>query len=118
MSAAAVPVAIDVLGRKQPVDRILEVGLGPATGLHQCDAGGRMRDEDMAQAVGTVAAELVELAGDVGDESGAGADVHDLGMHSAIITAGSHYADVVFAALQCCCLQRRTTGCGAAWQRT
>ena len=87
MSTAAVPVAIDVLGGKQPVDRILEVGLRSAAGLHQRDAGGRMRDEDMAQSVAAVAAELVELASDVGDESGAGADVHDLGIHSAIMVA-------------------------------
>ena len=87
VSTAAVPVAVYVLGGKQPVYRILEVGLGSAASLDQRDASGSVRNEDVAQAIAAAATELMKFVGDLGDEPGSGSHVHDVGMHTAIMAA-------------------------------
>ena len=87
VSTAAVPVAVYVLGGKQPVDRILEVGLGSAARLDQPDASGGVRNEDVAQAIAAAATEPMKFVGDLGDEPGSGSHVHDVGMHTAIMAA-------------------------------
>ena len=87
VSTAAVPVTVYVLGGKQAVYRILEVGLGSAASLDQRDASGGVRNEDLAQAIAAVATELMKFVGDLGDEPGSGSHVHDVGMHTAIMAA-------------------------------
>ncbi len=102
VTSAAVPMPVDVVAREQPVNCVLEVGLGAAAGLDECDAGGRVWDEDVTQAVAASATELEERVGDIGDQSSAGAQLNDLGMHRSIIAAGVRgFAGGGFATLQC-----------------
>ena len=119
VSTAAVPVAVYVLGGKQPVYRILEVGLGSAARLDQHDASGGVRNEDVAQAIAAASTELMKFVGDLGDEPGSGSHVHDVRMHKVIMAAtlvtsvGRTCCDRVLALAEC-----QISGCGAAWQRT
>ena len=87
MTSAAVPVPVDVLAGEQPADCTREVSFGAAAGLDQRDACRRMGDEHVAQSVSASATELEELVGDLGDQPGPGAQLHDVGMHVAIIAA-------------------------------
>ena len=99
VAAASMPVPVDVLAREQPVNGVLEIGLGAASGLDQCDASGCMRNKDMTQTVAAVAAELTDHLSDVGDETSPGAYLDDIGIHFPIISGvkdlrrhkGSHH---------------------------
>ena len=86
VTAATVPVPVNVLAGEQPVNGVLEIGLGTASGLHQCDASGCMRNKDMTQAVAAVAAELKDHFSDIGDKTGSGTYLKDIGMHFPIIS--------------------------------
>jgi hypothetical protein len=85
VTAAAVPVPIDVVPRKQPVKGLLQVGFGAAAGLDQGDARGCVRNKDVTQSVAAVATELTDLVSDIADKPGSGTQLHDLGIHSSII---------------------------------
>jgi hypothetical protein len=102
VTSAAVPMPVDVVAREQPVNCFLEVGLGAAARLDECDADGRVWDEDVTQPVAASATELEERVGDIGDQSSAGAQLYDIGMHRSIIAAGVRgFAGGGFATLQC-----------------
>jgi hypothetical protein len=51
MTAAAVPVPVDVVAREQPVNGLLEVRLRAATSLDQGDARGCVRNKDVTESV-------------------------------------------------------------------
>lgn len=86
VTAATVPVSVNVLPGEQPVNGVLEIGLGAASGLNQCDASGCMWNKDMTQAVAAAAAELKDHFSDIGDKTSSGTYLHDIGMHFPIIS--------------------------------
>jgi hypothetical protein len=89
MTAAAMPMPVDVVAREQPVNGLFEVGLGAAASLDQCDARGCVRNKDVTQTVAAVATEPTDQASDIGDRTGSGTQLHDIGIHSSIMaTAG------------------------------
>jgi hypothetical protein len=47
VTPAAMPMSVEVLTWEQPLNGVLEIGLGAAAGLDQRDAGGRMRNKDV-----------------------------------------------------------------------
>jgi hypothetical protein len=55
MTEAAVLVPVDVVAREQPVNGLLEVRLGAATSLDQCDARSCVRNKDVTRSVDAVA---------------------------------------------------------------
>ena len=81
------PVPVHVLAREQPVNGILEIGLGAASGLDQCDASGCMRNKDVTQAVAAAVAELKNHLSDVGDETSSGTYLRDIRIHFPIISS-------------------------------
>jgi len=89
MTAAAVPVPVNVVAGKQPVNGLLEVRLGAAASLDQGDARGCVRNKDVTQAIAPVATKLKDQVSDIGDKTGSGTQLDDIGVHSSIIaTAG------------------------------
>ena len=88
VTAAAVPVPIDIVAWQQPVDGILKIGFGTAAGLDQGHAGGCMRHKDVTQAVAAVPTELKDLLADIGDKTVSGTQLHDIGIHASIIATG------------------------------
>jgi hypothetical protein len=92
MTAAAVPVPVNVVARAHPVNGHLEVRLRAATSLDQCDTRGCVRNKDVTQAIAAVATKLKNQVSDIGDKTGSGTQLHDIGVHSSIIaTAGYHF---------------------------
>ena len=68
MPAAAMSVPPSIVRREQLVQRVQQVLLRATAGLHDRDAGGRVRHEHVRQPVATgVADEVGYPAGDVGD---------------------------------------------------
>jgi hypothetical protein len=57
MTAASVPVPVDVVAGEQVVNGLLEVRLRAATSLDQCDPRGCVRNKDVTQSVAAVATE-------------------------------------------------------------
>lgn len=88
MSAAAMPMPVNVVFGEQPVDGVLEIGLRAAAGLDQCDAGSRMRNKDVTQPVAAVATELSDHLSDIGDDASSGVQLYDIRIHSPIIAFG------------------------------
>ena len=78
MTGAAVPVPIDVVAGKQPINGILQVELGAAPSLDQCEAGRCVRNKDMTQSVAAVATELNDQVSDISDQTGTGTQLHDI----------------------------------------
>src|SRR4029453_6424295 len=81
VTAAAVPVPIDVLTREQPINGLLEVRLGAAASLDQGDTRGCVRNKDMTQTVAAAATEALDVVSDIGDETRPGMQLHDIGIH-------------------------------------
>ena len=73
VTTAAVPVPVDVAAGQQPANGFLEVGLGAAASLDQCDAGSCVRNEDVTQSIAAVATELKDPVSEVSDKTGTGA---------------------------------------------
>ena len=63
--------AVTVVTREQPVEQLVEVGLGARARLHQRHTGGRVGCEDVHQSVAAFTAEAGDPLGDVGDVVGA-----------------------------------------------
>jgi hypothetical protein len=93
------PVPVNVLAGEQPVNGVLEIGLGAASSLDQCDAGGCMRNKDMTQAVAAIMAELKDHLSDIGDKTSSGTYLHDIGIHFPIIS-GNGLTDILIAHLR------------------
>jgi hypothetical protein len=72
VTATAMPVPVDVVTREQPVNGLLEVRLGAAAGLDQCEASSCMRNKDVTQPVAAVATELKDHLGDISDNTSSG----------------------------------------------
>ena len=90
VTAAAVPMPVDVVPWEQPVNRILKVGLGAAAGFDQCEAGRCVWDKDVTQPVAAVTTKLKDLLADISDKTASGTQLHDIAIHSSIIaTAGT-----------------------------
>jgi anionic cell wall polymer biosynthesis LytR-Cps2A-Psr (LCP) family protein len=86
MAATTVPVPIDIVAGQQTINGDLKIGFGAAAGLDQGDAGRRVRNKDVTQTVAAVATELSDLLTDITNKTGSGTQLHDLGIHSSIIT--------------------------------
>src|SRR4029453_8313439 len=91
VTAAPVPVPIDVVTREQPVNGLLEVRLGAAASLDHCDARGCVRNKDMTQTVAAAATEPTDVVGDIGDEIRSGMQLHDIGIHFALLDPQSRH---------------------------
>jgi hypothetical protein len=90
VAAAAMPVPVNVLAWQQPLNGILKIRLGAASGLDQRDASGGMRNKDVTQPVAAIATELHDHLRDIGDKTSSGTQLHDIGIHFPIIsTAGA-----------------------------
>jgi hypothetical protein len=85
VAGAAVPVPVNVVAGKQPVDGILEVGLGSTPSLHQSDTGGCVRNKDMTQSVAAVATELKDQVSEISDKTSTGTQLNDIAIHCSII---------------------------------
>jgi hypothetical protein len=72
VTAAAMPVPVDVLARQQPLNGVLKIRLGAAAGLDQCEASSCMRNKDVTQPVAAVATELKDHLSDIGDNTSSG----------------------------------------------
>jgi hypothetical protein len=96
VTGAAVPVPIDVVAGKQPVNGILEVGLRAAPSLDQCDAGSCVRNEDLTQSVAAVATELKDPVSEISDETATGTHLHNIAIHRSIIPTAGVIANATF----------------------
>ena len=81
VAAAAMPVPVDVLAREQPIDGTLQIGLGAAPGLDQCDTGRRMRNKDVTQPVAAITTELADQLSDISDEILFGTQSQNIAIH-------------------------------------
>jgi hypothetical protein len=89
VTATAVPMPVDVVARKQSVNRILKVGLGAAAGFDQCQAGRCVWNKDVTQPIAAVTTKLNHLLTDISDTTASGTQLHDIAIHPSIIaTAG------------------------------
>lgn len=86
MTTATMPVPVNVFAGEQPVNGVLEIGLGAASSFNQGDASGCMRNKDMTQAIVAVMAELNDHLSDIGDKTSSGTYLHDIGIHFPIIS--------------------------------
>jgi hypothetical protein len=85
VAAAAMPMPVNIVARKQPVNGTFQIGLGAAASLDQCDAHGGVRSEDVTQSVAAVATELKDRVSDIGDNTSSGTHLHDICIHLPII---------------------------------
>jgi hypothetical protein len=72
VTAATMPVSVDVLAGQQPANGVLEIRLGATAGLDQCKASSCMRNKDVTQPVAAVATELKDHLRDIGDNTSSG----------------------------------------------
>jgi hypothetical protein len=72
VTTAAVPVPVNVIAGEQPVNCVLEIRLGAASGLDQCNTSGGMRNEDVTQSVAAITTEPKDHLCDIGDKTSAG----------------------------------------------
>ena len=88
-----VPVA--VVSRQQPLDRVRQVGLRPRARLHQRQAACRVRQEHVGEPrspTGRVRHELLDVVGDVGDQTTPCVDLELERRHSGNPTPVGHGA--------------------------
>jgi hypothetical protein len=94
VTAAAVPVPVDVVAWEQPVNRVLKIGLGAAAGFDQCEAGRRVWHKDVAQPVAAITTKPNDLSTDISDETASGTQLHDIAIHSSIIATAADDVEV------------------------
>jgi hypothetical protein len=76
---------VAALRRSDGLNGILEVGLGAAPSLDQCDACGCTRKKDVTQSVAAVATELKDQVSEISDKTSTGTQLNDIAIHCSII---------------------------------
>ena len=75
VSGRTMSVAVPVVARKEPPERVDEVGVRSCAHLHQGEAGRGMRHEDVDEPVTETGTELRQLGGEVDGALPGGVDV-------------------------------------------
>ena len=84
-------VAVPIVARKQPLERVEQVVVGARPGLDERNTGGGVRHEHVAQAGpapgAALSAERPDGVGEVDDAATGGVDVEEVGVHDASVRA-------------------------------